>query len=266
MESEWPYLTIVSMIQDEREEIVREWIAFHETVGVEHFWLYDNDSKIPLRDTLADLPNVSVSDFPGSVRQIYAWEDGLKHAPGKWLAFIDTDEFLFSPTYQPLPTVLAEFEPHEAVGACWLTFGTSGHEEPQPSTLRAYTRRTPDDAVINRHIKSIVQRERVLLHRPENPHYFQCETVNEQHIQFPGPFSPAPSWDLLRIHHYWTRSLQEAEIKWDRKRPDVDSTRRVEGVMRPDHPHLGEVFDDTILPYADLVEARLRCMARAPMK
>ena len=252
------YLGISTMVCDEREAVLRELIAFHEVVGVGHFTFYDNGSAIPVRDVLADLGNVEVVDWPGDCQQTQAMADSLERHRGRcrWLAYTDTDEFMFSPTYLPLPTILAYFEQFDAVGACWKMFGTGHRVSPAPSTLRAYTLRTRLDEPVNSHVKSIVQVDRVRPQVPPCPHNFDCETVDEYRRPFEGPFAPRPSWDRLVIHHYWSRSIEEARVKWATPRVDTNTLRDPD--VNPNSKTFNAERDESILPLAPLTEARLR--------
>ena len=62
----------------------------------------------------------------------------LTHPPA--LAFIDADEFLVIADGSPsLPALLKDYEGRGGLAVNWRIFGSSGHEQHQPSTLRAYT-------------------------------------------------------------------------------------------------------------------------------
>lgn len=201
------YLQIATVVHNEGRNLA-EWIAFHEVVGVQRFLIYDHGSTDDTREVLAGIPSAVVFDWPrGAHRQFDAYADAVALADTRWLAFIDPDEYLFSPHYLPLPTVLRGYEQHEAVAVC-------------------HRRRA---AASDPHVKSIVQLARV---RPEakSPHHFDCATVDEHHRPLDGAFALSPTFDHLRINQYDART------------------------------ELGEELDETILPYADLVDARVEAM------
>jgi hypothetical protein len=248
------YVQIATMVRNEADNLA-EWIAFHQVVGVRGFLIYDIGSTDGTRELLSSLPSVLMVDWPDSegaptpfvTRQLGAWADAVARADARWLAFIDPDEYLFSPRYRSLPTVLRAYEQHDAVAVCGLIFGTGGMATPQPSTIRAYTRRA---AAGDPHVKSIVQLARVRP-KPLTPHHFDCATVDERYCPVHGPYATALTFEHLRINHYFTRSVEEVQAKM--RRP----VRR-SGLLGP---ALNAEFDTTILPYAELVEARLRAMA-----
>lgn len=57
-----------------------EWIAYHSAVGVEHFYLHDNGSSIPISPTLtheARIGRVTVIPFPDRCMQMPAYNDRI---------------------------------------------------------------------------------------------------------------------------------------------------------------------------------------------
>ena len=108
------YLSICAIFKDEAPYLP-EWIEFHRLVGVERFFLYDNLSSRWRQGGLepwvrAGVVSISDCSIPlGQGGQGWAYADALRRARGRtrWLAFIDVDEFLFSPGPTPLPDVLA---------------------------------------------------------------------------------------------------------------------------------------------------------------
>ena len=64
-----------------------------------------------------------------------------------WLAFLDIDEFLFSPTEPDLRAFLRQYEPEAGVVADWAMFGANGHvHQPKGLVTLNYTRRAAQDA------------------------------------------------------------------------------------------------------------------------
>lgn len=220
-------LAIVAIVQNEARYLP-EWVRYHRAIGVEEFYLYDNDSTDDTAWTAARL-GVSTIPWPGREDnpQLRAHENALAmlgHA--RWLAFIDPDEFIYAPA--GLTEELARREKYPAVGICWACFGTSGLTEP-PKSVAAYTRRSEMDLVvngrqINTHIKSIVQPHLVRVHRPRDPHHFLCPTVDTYGSPIKGPFhEPAPTWHAIRLNHYISRSLPEAREKMAKMRVNTNN-------------------------------------------
>jgi len=158
-------LAICATIRDEARDL-REWVAFHRPMRVEHFWLYDNFSQ--------DEPEqVLEAEIEAGIVEILRWEvpfqsggqiQAYRHCldtrrdETKWLAFLDIDEFLFSPSLASLPQALERFEAHPGVAVNWRGFGSSGRAEREGLlTLEAFTRRAPTNWIRNHRVKSVVQ-------------------------------------------------------------------------------------------------------------
>src|ERR671937_684509 len=109
-----PYLSIHGIYRDEAVYL-REWIEFHRLVGVERFYLYNNlstDEHLDVLTPYVDDRIVEVTDWPEIPAQMAVYQDCLlRHRDEScWIAFIDVDEYLFSPTGQPLSELLVEYE------------------------------------------------------------------------------------------------------------------------------------------------------------
>jgi hypothetical protein len=225
-----PYLSVCAIYRDEAPYLA-EWIEFHRLVGVERFFLYDNMSSDEHLDVLAPYRESGTvvlhhwSVFPG---QGLAYIDCIRwhRYDSQWIAFIDLDEFLFSPTGKKVSTLLRDYEQWPGVGVNWAGFGTSGHRtEPKGLVIENYLERL--DTPRNQGIKSIVDPRRVL--RPVNPHQFRYPylgAVDENHFPIgESAVSKSVSFERLRINHYESKS----EEHWLAK----SRTKRAGGVPRP---------------------------------
>ena len=55
----------MSICKDEREDYIREWIDWHLKLGVDFIYIFDNDSEVPLKNLLSDMPNVALLHVMG---------------------------------------------------------------------------------------------------------------------------------------------------------------------------------------------------------
>ena len=180
------YLSVGAIYFDETTYL-REWIAFHRIVGVEKFFLYDNGNADDHLEVLApylDDGTVVVHEWPMRPGQMPAYDHCLRTYEGesRWIAFLDLDEFLFSPTYRPLPEILVDYERHPAVAVNWAMFGTSGHRA-RPPGLTIETHDYRKEYPEFEQIKCIVNPRRT--ERALSPHAFAYRdgfAVNERHI------------------------------------------------------------------------------------
>lgn len=254
-------LSICAIFKNEGEYL-REWIEFHRLVGVEHFYLYDNESTDgagALLRPYVESGLVSYMTIGGELAQARAYMHCLKYHGDEsaWIGFIDLDEFLFSPTGDDLKAVLAPFSYAPAVGVNWCVHGTGGHQtKPEGLVTESYRQRTRN-ADLNAHVKSIVRPASVLPIASPDPHHFIYAdglAVNERHQRFRGPFSEPVSFEILRINHYWTKSVEEARRKSTVPRADTGQRRELEGFLNPE---LNELRDDTIEPWVEKLRSAL---------
>jgi hypothetical protein len=211
------YLAVCAIFRDEAQYLA-EWVAFHRLQGVQRFWLYDNLSRDDWRSALEPYSDiVDVIPWPEEPGQYSAYLDCLKRhrSDARWIAFLDLDEFLFSPTEQSLVDALPEFERHPAVVVNWRLYGTNGHEQPPEGlVIENYLMRGADEHPDNCYVKSIVDPRRtdLIVNDPHVFHHFGT-AVGEDHRPTHGAWRDPPSTELFRINHYYSRSISEFERK-----------------------------------------------------
>tara|TARA_R100001377_G_scaffold71190_1_gene46755 strand:- start:458 stop:1243 length:786 start_codon:yes stop_codon:yes gene_type:complete len=239
------YLSVVAVMKDERKNL-KEWIDFHLKVGVEHFYLYDNGSSDGSTEVLSpyiESGQVTYSYNTMDMCQMSCYFNAVTafRDQSRWMAFIDLDEFLYSPKGD-LKEQLKGFEQFPGIAVNEVFYGSNGHEtRPADGVLLNYTKRRKE---VDKHIKSICQ-PALTLCSAFNPHsfiYTQGMAVNENKQQCPGPFNDEATADIFRINHYWVKSREEYETKLTRGRADVPSRdpqfRYTSGIGRK----LDEVF------------------------
>jgi hypothetical protein len=182
----------------------------------------------------------------------------------RWIAFIDTDEFLFSPAGRPLSEVLVEYERWPAVAVNGALFGTSGHvTRPEGLVLENYTTRL--DRHATRRIKSIVDPAAVT--RCLDAHKFETRTgmtVDENgypiswegNRYWRGHMTKSPSLEKLRINHYFARSEEDLRAKQARRAADW-VPRPVQTSDEVEQAHTDGVQDEMMLGYLPALRAAL---------
>ncbi|MDE6270649.1 MAG: glycosyltransferase family 92 protein, partial [Muribaculaceae bacterium] len=130
------HLAVCAIAKDEGPYF-KEWLDWHLSIGVDRFYIYDNESPASPRDVLA--PNneaciVEYIPFPGYRMQIAAYDDCLERhrLDTRWIAFIDLDEFIVPIKDKTLPEFLSRFEDSPVVEINWLVFGSGGARKHEP--------------------------------------------------------------------------------------------------------------------------------------
>jgi Glycosyltransferase family 92 len=223
------YLSICAIVKDEHPVDLCEWVAFHLQVGVEKFTVYDNQSVIPVIETLrpySDKGLVDVVEFPGKGKQMPAYDHYL-HNFGNQTVFagvIDADEYLVPQVKDSIPAVLEEYEAYGGLGVSWRIFGSNGHlTKPNGLLIENFTQASPKTWHENSHIKSIVQPAKTR-RTNYNPHSFLYQDgfgcVSEDFKLVKNAWTAHCS-EKLRLNHYFTKSREEFELKVKRGRADV---------------------------------------------
>ncbi len=208
------YLGVVCIIKNEAPYLA-EWVEYHRSVGVEKFFVYDNDSSDNPQKILEPYIRMGLVEyipFPGDKRQLPAYYDALKRCGkrSKWLAFIDLDEFLVSLDGRPLPEVVRGATGNSPLVAqllvTWRVFGSAGHKtKPQGLVLENYQYRAPDDTPT--YTKFFLNPRAVLDLRVHN-----CEVLGrtvDENGKDVLPDGKVTSRRKICIHHYAVKSWEE---------------------------------------------------------
>jgi hypothetical protein len=264
-----PYLSVCAMYLNE-SAYLREWIEFHRLVGVERFFLYDHESTDASRDVLAPYladGTVVVHDWPVYPGQLEAFNDCLERHrdDSRWIAFLDIDEFLFSPTGRPLPELLVEYEQYPGLEVSWVMFGTSGHlTKPPGLVIENYLQRKayPEEDAIE-HIKSVIHPPRAESCPSGHCFWYRdgAHAVDEKHLLHDekpwGMFQPV-TFEKFRVNHYCRRSWEEYQRKLSRPRADTGTFREDDERTRERRERkLNAVYDDTITMYLPALRERI---------
>jgi hypothetical protein len=178
----------------------------------------------------------------------------------RWIAFIDIDEFLFSPGERDLRRALLSYRHCPAVFVYWRMFGSSGHRTRPPGpVVEAYTRRLDDGAAEQKNGKSIVNPRLV---RHMEVHWAKTwvgETVDENGR--PPPHGPdkagaVASREVFCINHYWSKSIEDLHDKLRRGDAATGEPRDLRRHIATEAT-LNAVEDRSILPiWEDIKKGR----------
>lgn len=262
------YLSVCAIYRNEAVYLP-EWLEFHRLVGVEHFFLYDNSSEDNHLEVLAPYLEegiVTLHDWPAIDGQLPAYDDCMRwhRHDSRWIAFIDVDEFLFSPTGQPVAELLPEYEAWPAVAVTWKNFGHAGHRtRPSGLVIENYRGPLPMDHLTT-NVKCIVDPKRasrfISSHHLVYPY---LTAVDENRYPVHGAKAIPGSSERLRLNHYFYKSHEEYVAKCERWIAVGKPFRKVptdEDFERVRREEADGVPEDSIMMY--LPELREKLLAR----
>jgi len=133
-------LAICLQFKDEQEYIM-EWFNYHHKVlGVNKFILVDNrttDNTLKLLAPYIKSGIVDIFPWPGETRQHTAYSKVLSkyRKSCKWIAFIDSDEFIFSPKNLSIYDLLEQHKQTNCLKLEWMLFGSDGQLFKEPGLV-----------------------------------------------------------------------------------------------------------------------------------
>lgn len=242
------YNLSIAAIMKFEEPYVAEWIEFHRLVGVDHFYIYDNSDDFSLEKLLkiyTDLGIVTLHHVPGPVKMFESYNHCIRNYKdeSEYIAFIDADEFI-TPTpgcdINIYRSICKLFEMYSndwyyllpslkpgGIGINWFVFGDNDHKtKPEGLVIENYTWRGIDYPEDN-HIKTIVNPR--VVESFSNPHFpnykkgYCC--VSQLGSIISGPFFPDGSRQYMRINHYFYKSKEEFDLRYERKKADTNISK-----------------------------------------
>jgi hypothetical protein len=211
-----------------------EWIEYHMIVGVEKFYIYDNESSDNTREILQPYIEKGIVEytfFPGKQMQKSAYRDCIKKRKydSKWIAFIDLDEFIVPIDNQTVPQFLDKM-PKFATQICigWLNYGNSEQEKKQEGfVIERFTFANEHASYFGKQIINPRDVARVSVHKSnmiggytvdENANILRWHHWYFSRAKLKRNFTI----EKIRINHYQIKSWEEYSLKYSRG--DVNRT------------------------------------------
>lgn len=132
-------VTICAIFKNEARYLI-EWIEYHIIIGIDHFYMYNNNSNDDYLNILQPYINkgiVTLINWPYNQGQIKAYTNCInnKRNEANWIGFIDLDEFIVINKGNKIDEFLEKFKNRPAVKLYWQLFGTSGKVDRDRSGL-----------------------------------------------------------------------------------------------------------------------------------
>lgn len=111
---------------------LKEWIDYHIVAGVDHFYMYNNNSNdnyLEILDPYIKNGIVDLIEWPQKFPQMPAYKDCYAKfaSETKWLGYIDIDEFVCPKYSFTIKDWLKKYSKYPSVLMYWKSFGTGGN-------------------------------------------------------------------------------------------------------------------------------------------
>ncbi|WP_429193888.1 glycosyltransferase family 2 protein [Aeromonas veronii] len=217
-------LSIGAIFKNEYPFIL-EWLAYHQCLGINNFYIADNISTdgsselLAALDTIGLIKRISYPTQPNTPPQLGAYREVLKHAKqDEWIAFIDADEFFSPQDYEDGLTSIKPLLENPEIGAIsinWAVYGSSYSILPNNGlVIERFTHRAPEHHAVNKHYKSLV-RVSAVVDTGVTPHSFTIRhdqrfvMVNGINQDKKDGIGEQAVWSPLRLNHYVIKSKAE---------------------------------------------------------
>ena len=252
---------------------MKEWIEYYLLIGIDHFYLYNNNSEDDYKSILQpyiDKGLVTLTEWPDIPGQISAYKNWYENYRDEtnWCTFIDLDEFLCPIQDINIKDWLKKHNKYPLYAIYWKMFGTSGIIESDKDKL-----------VIEQYTSSwdkFATATKIIYNTDYDIERFFSSMMHKFNVKYKG-FSIPPinmfgyfinHWEIhrcgnkrtdIQCNHYWSKSYNEYIEK--HKRGDAvwkEGKSRRNNDMFLWHEHFNRSRDYNIQRF--LVELKLRML------
>lgn len=215
------YMSMILLVRDENEYL-EEWIGhFIGTIGVDHIYIYDNESETPVKEFLENSPyldRITIVDWTTTEN---TQEDAYNHFlqnygnETRWAAPVDADEFLQLNGEKSLREYLQENEGYASVLCQWKHYNANGQTKKTKGAVMERFTTQADWYDWEPSGKMFVQTNRVNRFTRYNPVLRDgCKLLND-----------SSGTDVVQLNHYITKSFEEWKNKMERGSCDPNVLR-----------------------------------------
>jgi hypothetical protein len=244
------YLSLCLFVKN--ETYLEEFIIYYKILGVEHFYIYDNESSHPIRDRLNNhnySDYITFIDFCGEYQQLNAYNHCLTHFGNEteWLIVVDSDEYILPKKCWSIRDFVNLYEDYGAIGINWVIFGSNYHDiKPNGYLIENYIRCSNKQ---DEQIKCILKPSRctkfITVHHPEvidpslfiDPHKNILEWFRNNNY----------TTDIIQINHYRYKSLEDSLEKYKRGYADPLQIGIKPSILYDLHNYDNDIIDTTIV-------------------
>ena len=213
--TKFPTTLAIGAIMKNEGPYLKEWLDYHILVGVEKFYLYDNESTDNTTEILKPYIKKGIVEYnyiEGKSKQYTAYVDILKkHSwDTKWIALIDLDEFIVPVQHKTIPEFLSTLPKNcSNLVMTWVLYGSSGHEtKPDGLVMENYKNHRKKTSGV----KSIINPRfvsEIKIHVCTVAGFIMDE--NGKKLGRIDQTNNPPTISKIRVNHYVTKSREEFE-------------------------------------------------------
>lgn len=250
----FPYTLGIMAIMKNEGPYLKEWLDYHILVGVEKFYLYDNESTDDTTEILKPYIKRGIVDYtywPGKAQQGPAYIDALnKHSDEtKYMAIIDLDEFIVPVNHKTVPEYLKTLPKNFAelvIG--WIQYGSSGHKtKPDGLVMENFKKH----ALKSWGVKSIVN-PRLVCDVRVHVHDVAGFIIDENGKKL-GRIIQEENRNIttnkIRINHYVTKSFDEYTARMNQGSATNQKSTEYRSIEKFKWYDRNEVYDDIMDKY-----------------
>jgi len=238
------YSSMCLLIKNENDYLL-EWLDHYESIGCDHYYIYDNGSTVPVKDYLVSvrdgyyLDKCTIVDFSSGYKhmQYDCYENCLTRFGHEtfWLGFVDTDEFIDIDGGN-INNFLKDFEDDFCVWFPWEVYNSGGHiRKPEGLQKDNFTKSILNpQGLFGKVILQPYRTKKMYVHLAEGCTIFDrivntdhsdnlLNTLNVRNRYYANDRS---IFELGKCRHYFTRSLEEWMDKISRGSCDPNFCRK----------------------------------------
>jgi hypothetical protein len=216
------YLSTLTLIKNEADYLL-EWIEYHLLVGVERFFLVDNDSHdntTRVIEPYIALDLVRLRTYAGLHPQLAVYNMVLPTLRNEtyWVAVIDIDEFIVPLEFHCIPPILHSLEREVGIYLHWVVYSSNGKQRKEEGlVIERFRAHATWNHPQHRFGKLISRPTEIIMAHVHGSRYRSGSAVK----LCPGKYAHhllrnPPCYKRMRINHYWTKSREEWARKVDR--------------------------------------------------
>lgn len=236
---------VVAILRNE-EKFLDEWLVYHRIIGINHFFLYDDDPKLSLQNFM--LPHsdyTTVIPWYGKNKPLSEMKNQIQaylHAVNNcisgydWVIFLDGDEFVVIKRHKNVQHFLSEFGDASAVSLNWHIFGHNGfYEDPERLVTTSLIRRMLKPSL---HVKTFT-RTNAIASIP-SPHYCELKCgkrVDANNLLYTEEHYSGKS-DVAHINHYqcrsfkrWMARVERGDVNFNTQNSTAEHRWRLDGEL-----------------------------------